>query len=95
MVKTDPGGGAARRGVAATVIGAGVVLCGKEARVVNCCHCFPLIGRRRTVARGAGRRCRYAARGGHLVALQWMRDHDCPWDRWSVRAPLRAGTCRC
>ena len=25
-----------------------------------------------------------AAIGGHLQALQWAREHDCPWNNWTA-----------
>jgi hypothetical protein len=33
----------------------------------------------------------YAAGGGHLQTLRWLRDNDCPWDACTVAAAVRNG----
>ena len=35
--------------------------------------------------------CALAARGGHLEALRWTREHDCPWDTWKCAHAARGG----
>jgi hypothetical protein len=35
--------------------------------------------------------CNAAARGGHLAVLQWLREHDCPWDWGTCVGAARAG----
>ena len=47
-------------------------------------------------ARGKGCRwdvftCAYAARGGHLAALQWARMHGCRWDTTTCGAAAKGG----
>jgi len=40
----------------------------------------------RTGARGRRWFARLAAKGGRLEALQWAREHSCPWDWWTCAA---------
>jgi hypothetical protein len=28
---------------------------------------------------------------GHLEVLMWAQVHGCPWDKWTVQVPLKAG----
>jgi hypothetical protein len=35
--------------------------------------------------------CASAARGGHLEALQWLRDRGCQWDSWTCAAEAARG----
>jgi hypothetical protein len=35
--------------------------------------------------------CALAAAGGHLQALQWAREHHCPWDMWACARAAASG----
>ena len=35
--------------------------------------------------------CALAAQGGHLEALQWAREHYCPWDMWTCARAAEGG----
>ena len=37
--------------------------------------------------------CDQVAVGGHLAALRWAQEHDCPWDKGTVMSsPLSTDT---
>ena len=52
-------------------------------------------GRRNEDARGTSVTCAYAAAGGHLEMLQWLRANGCPWDEGLAPMPRAAATWRC
>ena len=35
--------------------------------------------------------CQFAAEGGHLEVLKWLRAEGCPWDEWACAWALRGG----
>jgi hypothetical protein len=35
--------------------------------------------------------CEYAALGGHLNMLQWLRSHQCPWNKTTFSAAAKRG----
>jgi hypothetical protein len=39
----------------------------------------------------AGMKCYDAARNGWLSVLQWLREHGCPWDKWTCYWAAKGG----
>ena len=35
--------------------------------------------------------CAYAARGGHLETLKWLRENGCPWHKWTCACAAETG----
>ena len=38
--------------------------------------------------------CSYAAEGGHLEVLKWLRENGCPWNKYTCSYAARRWTLR-